>query len=500
MEKMARLREALAEVADLRSAAAVLVWDQRTYMPPGGSEARGRQLSRLSKLAHERFASGEVGELLEGLKSYEESLPYDSDDASLLRLVRRNYEREARLDANFVAELTRHTSDAYAVWARARPADDFEAARPYLERGMELSRRYAEYFPESEHPADPLIEGPDPGMSAASVREVFSQLRERLLPLAGEILSGAPANDSCLRRGYGEAEKFGFAEDVIRRFGYDFERGRQDLTPHPFMIRFANGDVRITTRTAENDLRSPLFPTMHEAGHALYEQNVAPDFDGTPLARGTSMGLHESQSRLWENIVGRGRPFWRFFYPRLQKTFPAQLKDVPMEEFHRAINKVERSLIRTEADEVTYNLHVIMRFDFELDLLEGNMEVRDLPEAWRERMKEDLGVVPTDDRDGCLQDAHWFNGIPGGKFQGYTLGNVMSAQIYDSALDARPEIPNQTASGEFGALRGWLTENIYRHGSKFTADEILQSATGSPLSIEPYMKYLRSKYGELYGI
>ena len=287
---------------------------------------------------------------------------------------------------------------------------------------------------------------------------------------------------------------------MARQIGYDFERGRLDKTPHPFTIEFAVDDVRITTRVDEHNLGDALFSTIHEAGHAMYEQGVRPDFDGTPLGGGTSAGVHESQSRLWENIVGRSRGFWHFYYPRLQAAFPAQLADVPLEAFYRAINKVQPSLIRTDADEITYNLHVMLRFDLELALLEGKLAVADLPEAWRERYAADLGVIPPDDKDGVLQDVHWYGGVVGGVFQGYTLGNIMSGQFYAAALHAHPEIPAEIARGQFGTLLGWLQQNIYRHGSKLTASELIQRVTGGPLSIEPYVRYLRTKYGELYEL
>ena len=286
----------------------------------------------------------------------------------------------------------------------------------------------------------------------------------------------------------------------MKRLGYDFERGRQDKTAHPFQTTFSLGDVRITTRVKEDDLGDALFSTIHEAGHAMYEQGIRRELEATPLAHGTSSGVHESQSRLWENVVGRGRGFWRFFYPKLQSAFPSQLANVSLDVFYRAINRVERSLIRTDADEVTYNLHVMIRFGLELQLLEGKLSVRDLPEAWRERYKSDLGIASPDDRDGVLQDVHWFGGQIGGVFQGYTLGNILSAQFYESARKAQPEIPDQIARGEFGTLHGWLKENIYQHGSKFTANEIVKRATGQELTIEPYIRYLRGKYGELYKL
>jgi carboxypeptidase Taq len=260
------------------------------------------------------------------------------------------------------------------------------------------------------------------------------------------------------------------------------------------------GDVRITTRVKEDDLSDALFSTLHEAGHALYEQGVCRDYEGTPLAGGTSSGVHESQSRLWENLVGRSRGFWTHFYPELQAAFPTQLGQVPLDKFYRAINKVQRSLIRTDADEVTYNLHVMLRFDFELDLLEGRLAVADLPEAWRARFQSDFGIVPPDDRDGVLQDVHWYAGQVGGVFQGYTLGNILSAQFHAAALRAHPEIPGEIGQGEFRSLYGWLKKNVYELGRKFTAAELVERATGGPLSIVPYIEYLRAKYAEIYQL
>ena len=289
-------------------------------------------------------------------------------------------------------------------------------------------------------------------------------------------------------------------ERIIRQFGYDFERGRQDKTHHPFMTKFSLGDVRITTRVKENELGDALFSTMHEAGHAMYEQGIRMDYEGTPLASGTSAGVHESQSRLWENIVGRSRPFWEYWYPQVQATFPEQLGAVTLDTFYRAINKVQRSLIRTDADEVTYNLHVMLRFDLELEMLEGTLEARDLPQAWHERYQSDLGIDPPDDRDGVLQDVHWFGGIVGGVFQGYTLGNIISAQLFEAATQAHPGIHDEIAQGQFGTLHGWFKEQVYQHGRKFTAPELIERVTGGPLRIEPYMRYLRTKYGELYSI
>jgi len=499
--KLKELKTRLVEVNDLKSAAGLLQWDQETYMPPGGAPARARQIATLQRLAHEKFTDAAIGKLLDDLRSYEESLPYDSDEASLIRVTRRDYERAVKVPPPFIARLYDHMSASYQVWAEARPANDFARVRPYLEKTLDLSRQLADFFPGYEHIADPLIDYSDYGMKASTVRAIFTGLREQLVPLVQAITGQPVVDDACLHQTFPEAQQLAFGLEVMKRFGYDFERGRQDKSHHPFTTEFSIGDVRITTRVKENDLGEALFSSMHEAGHAMYEQGVRVDFEGTPLAGGTSSGIHESQSRLWENIIGRGWGFWRFFYPRLQAVFPDQLGSVPLETFYRAINKVEPSLIRTDADEVTYNLYVLLRFDFELELLEGRLAVRDLPEAWRERFRADLDVVPPDDHDGVLQDVHWYGGLIGGAFQGYTLGNIMSAAFFfEVALRAHPEITSETEKGKFGTLHSWLKENIYQHGHKYTPSELIERVTGGPLSVEPYVRYLRDKYGELYGL
>lgn len=498
--KLQALKNKLIEVNDLRSAAALLGWDQTTNMPPGGAKARGRQLATLRRLSHEKFTDPAIGKLLEDLRPYEQSLPEGSDRAGLIRVTRRLYERAVKVPPSFMAERSRHITAAYEVWVKARPANDFAAVQPYLEKTLDLSRQYADFFPGYEHIADPLIEISDYGMTATTIRDLFAELRQQLVPLVRAITAQPPADDACLRQAFPEADQLAFGLEIAKRFGYDLQRGREDKSAHPFTTKFSLGDVRITTRVNENYLGDALFSTMHEAGHAMYEQGICMDYEGTTLARGTSSGVHESQSRLWENMVGRGRDFWEFAYPWLQATFPHQLQSVSLDTFYRAINKVEASLIRTDADEVTYNLHVMMRFDFELALLEGRLAVRDLPEAWRERFQADLGIVPPDDRDGVLQDVHWYGGDIGGAFQGYTLGNIMSAQFFDAAVSAHPEVKDEIRAGQFDTLHSWLKENIYRHGRKFTASQLVERVTGGPMSIEPYIRYLRTKFGELYEL
>lgn len=498
--KRAELLGRLQEINDLGSVAALLNWDQTTYMPPGGAVARGRQLATLQRLAHEKFTDRAIGRLLDDLQPYGESLPYAADDAALLRLTRRKYELATKVPTDFIGGLASHITAAYEVWTQARPANDFARTQPYLEKTLELSRRLADFFPGYEHIADPLIDQADYGMKVSTLRPLFSELRGLLMPLVQTISEQKMADDHCLNQPFPEDEQLAFGLAIIKAFGYDFERGRQDKTYHPFMTKFSLGDVRITTRVKPDDLSEALFSTMHEAGHALYEQGIDPKFEGTPLAEGTSSGVHESQSRLWENIVGRSLGFWQHYYPKLQTAFPAQLGQVPLDTFYRAINKVQRSLIRTDADEVTYNLHVLIRFELEVALLEGKLAVADLPDAWQEEYASKLGISAPNDSDGVLQDVHWFGGLIGGAFQGYTIGNVLAAQFYAAALRAHPEIPNEITQGEFSTLHTWLRENVYQHGSKFTTTEIVQQATGEPLNVTHYANYLHTKFGALYEL
>ena len=380
-QKLQDLKTCLLEINDLNSAAALLNWDQSTYMPPGGVAARGRQMATLSRLGHEKFIDPAVGKLLNDLQAYGESLPYDSDDASLIRVTRRSYEKATKVPPALMAAFYQHSAAAYQTWTEARPNNDFTAVQANLQKTLDYSRQIANCFPGYDHIADPLIDMVDEGMKAESVREVFAGLREQIVPIAQAITSQPLAHNSCLHETYPAAEQLAFGKTIITEYGFDFRRGRQDMTHHPFMTKFALGDVRITTRVKENNLNEALFSTLHEAGHAMYELGIKMDLDGSPLATGTSSGVHESQSRLWENLVGRSRGFWIHYYPKIQQAFPRQLSDVEMDTFYRAINRVERSLIRTDADEVTYNLHVMIRFDLELALLEGSLAIQDLPEA-----------------------------------------------------------------------------------------------------------------------
>jgi carboxypeptidase Taq len=495
---LAELKRRLSEIYDLKAANSVLTWDQATYMPKGGAIARGRQAAILKRLAHERSVDPALGRLIDRLERDAKKL--SSGDASLIRVARRDFERAAKVPAEHVARAKAHDAASYNAWTVARPANDFGAMVPFLERTLDLSREYATFFAPSNHIADPLIDEADEGMTAATIQCLFAGLRRELTALVRTVCDQPPPDDRCLRGPFDEASQLRFALSVATHMGYDLERGRLDKTYHPFCTKFGAGDVRITTRVRRNDISDALFSTVHEAGHAIYEQGVNPAYEGTPLGRGIMSGIHESQSRLWENVVARSRQFWEHYFPVLRQTFPDRLGSVPLETFYRAINKVTPSLIRTDADELTYNFHIMLRFDLELKLLDSTLRVKDLPEAWRAGMQAELGVAPTDDRDGCLQDVHWFSERIGGEFQGYTIGNILSAQFFAAAINAHPQIVSEIARGQFDTLRGWLTDNLYHYGQALTPEEIVTRATGSPMTLAPYLTYLRTKYSELYQL
>src|SRR5215203_4188369 len=489
------LRDRLATVSDLNSAAALLHWDQETYMPPGGVPLRAEQLSTMRRLAHEMLVSEETRRLL----GPAEPPDPDTEEHALLRLARRDHDRAARLPARLVAELSRARSLAQPVWARARAESDWDAFAPQLERILVLVRESAEHLGYEEHPYDALLDLYEPGTKTSLLRKMFDGLKVDLVPMIQRL----PSDEDRSRPLYGtfdEDKQEAFGREIITAFGYDWSRGRQDRVVHPFCIPLGGPeDVRITTRFEESWLSPALFATMHEAGHALYEQGVDPPYSRTPLAGGTSMGVHESQSRLWENLVGRSLGFWGHYYPLLQESFPDALGDVDPETFYRAINEAKPSEIRVEADELTYNLHILLRFELEIELLDGGLSVAGLPDAWNAKMEEYLGLRPASAAKGVLQDVHWSAGLFG-YFPTYSIGNVLSVQLFEAAVARHPEIAGQIGDGEFGTLLGWLQENIYRHGSRYDPEDLIERATGRTLDPEPYLRYLKTKFGELYGL
>jgi carboxypeptidase Taq len=487
------LRRLLAEIADLERAQAVLEWDTEVWMPPRGENSRAVQLATLEAVIHERWRSDRIGELLDEAAPHVESLPEDSDDACLVRFTRRKWERKRKVPPALAAELAKVQVEAYQAWVKARDEDDFPSFRPWLERAIELTQRWIECFAPYDDLYDVALDENEEGMSTEQVRAIFDALRPELTAL---VAAHEAAGEDELPPGpYPIAAQDALSRELIHRFGASWDAFRLDETVHPFEISFGLGDVRLTTRYGEDDLMS-LFTAMHECGHGLYEYGVSPTLDRTPLCGGVSAAVHESQSRLWENVVGRSLPFLRWFYPRLQNAFPDRLGDVSLERFHRIVNRSKRSYIRVDADETSYGLHVMLRFELERELLSGRLAVKDLPEAWNTRFHELLGLEVPSDRLGVLQDSHWA-GISFGYFPTYLLGSVLSVQIWEKAREAIPDLDEQIERGDFSELHGWLRENLYSLGSKFTPAETIRRVVGGPIDPEPYLRYLRGKLSAL---
>jgi carboxypeptidase Taq len=492
-ERYAELRRRLGEIEDLRTASELLYWDQTVMMPPVGAGVRAEQLSTLERVSHEFFAADEIGALLEELRGYEESQPYDSDEASLIRVTRRDWEKARRVPAELAAEIAKLASEGEEVWAKARQDSDYELFRPVLDRTLELKHRYLACFEPYDDLYDPLLDDFEPGLKTPEVREVFGTLKEALVPLIAEV--GWEGDDDFMRGPFPEAKQREMSLRIIERFGYTPQQFRLDKTVHPFAASSGTQDIRLTTRYSESDLTS-LFTAMHECGHGIFEHGVSPTLERTPLCHGASSAFHESQSRLWENVVGRSRPFWQFFYPQLQGTFPDVLGDVELDRFHQAVNRVRPSYIRVDSDEATYGLHIILRFELEQELLSGSLSTTDLPDAWNERFREYLGIDVPEDRLGVLQDVHWSAGLFG-YFPTYALGNVIGLQIWERVCAELPDLDEQFARGEFDPLHEWLREHVYRHGRKFMPHELLERVVGGGIDAAPYVRYLREKFGAL---
>jgi carboxypeptidase Taq len=498
-EKFNQLKEILAEIADLEFTASLLEWDQKTYMPPKGDQDRGYQLATLERLAHTRFTSDQVGRLLEDLKSYAAQLPLDSDEARLIKVTARKYRKNVKVSSEWVSTYSQASAIAYSAWIGARANDDFTSFLPLLEKIVDLRRAYADFFAPYDHVYDPLLDNYETGMKTKDVIDIFRALRPQQVALLKKIAASPQVEDAFLHQAFDEKKQWDFGVDVITKFGYDWQRGRQDFSPHPFTTHFGPDDVRITTRIMPDFFSSALFGTIHESGHALYEQGIDPALRRSPLDTAASLGMHESQSRLWENLVGRSLPFWKYFYPRLQQAFPSQLGNVDLMTFYKGINKVQPSMIRVDADEATYNLHIMLRMDLEIALMEGSLQAKDLPEAWNARMQEYLGLTPIDDSNGVLQDVHWSGGMIG-YFTTYALGNLISVQLWECIQKDIPDLPRQIEQGQFMTLLGWLREKIHRHGAKFEPQELVEQVTGSKITPAPYMRYLEHKFGEIYEL
>ncbi len=498
-EKLQALKDELAVYMDLYYASAVLGWDQETNMPPGGAQARADQGATLSELAHRRITDDKIGRLLDDLKAYEESLDFDSDDASLIRVTRREYEKRVKVPAELVAEISRAGALGIEAWKEARSKSDFSIFEAPLQKLIELKMQYAECFAPYENIYDPLLDEFEAGVDYKQISAVFAGLKPELVKLVAAIGENLDAvDDSPVRGEFTDEAQVAFGRMVAEDIGFDFERGRLDLSAHPFTTSFSHDDVRITTRTLPDFLPSCLMSIIHEAGHGLYEQGSSPAFYRTPLAGGMSMAIHESQSRFWENIIGRSRPFWEHYAPALIEAFP-QLEGLDAETIYRGFNKSQPSFIRVEADEVTYGLHIILRFELENDLFNGRVEAGDLPKEWNGRFEEYLGLVPPNDAMGVLQDVHWSQALFG-YFPDYLLGTILSVQLWDQLKKDVPGAVEKVRQGEFAEILGWHRKNVHQNGSKFTLPELTERALGGPLDWQPYMDYLNAKFGELYGL
>ena len=498
-DKFKKLNRLLEEILDLNNAAALLAWDQQVNMPPGGAADRGAQLATLNSLAHIKFTSEEIGQLLEALGPYAAELDPDSDTARLIQVTERDYKLATHVPPDHVARRARLLTAARQSWVEARRETNFSIFQPYLQEIMGLNQEYVSFFAPYEHVYDPLLDQFEPGMKTREVKKIFETLRPQQVTLLQTLKEFPQVDDRFLHQPFEPDKQWAFGEKVIDKFGYDWDRGRQDLSPHPFTTSFGLGDVRITTRIQENFFNPAFFATLHECGHALYNQGFSPEIARTRLARGASLAIHESQSRMWENLVGRSRPFWETFYADLQHTFPTQLGDVDFERFFKGINKVEPSLIRVEADEATYNLHIMLRLELEIALMEGTLAVKDLPEAWNQGMQDYLGLTPPDDGVGVLQDIHWSEGLMG-YFSTYALGNLISLQLWERINKDIPDLPAHIRQGNFVPLLEWVREHIHRHGAKYKPQELVERVTGARITPEPYIRYLNEKYAEIYNL
>jgi len=505
------LRERLSELADIEGAASLLAWDQQTMMPAGGAPARADQLATLERLHHERLTAPEVGGWLEAIGASaggagEDHTPASDPsvaadrDVALMRVARRDRDKALRVPGSLLAELARAGSHGQLAWMEARAANDLGALLPHLRTLIDLRRRYIECFPEFDHPYDALLDDYEPEMRTARLRAVFAELRDGLVPLVAAIADARAAGHAPrpLEGPFPEGGQRRVLAEVLARTGLDPARFRLDDSAHPFSIGVALDDQRITTRYAEDSLES-LFAGLHEFGHALYESQISPDLARTPLCAAVSLGIHESQSRLWENMIGRGLPFCEFVLPHLVASFPDALGDFGPAELHRRVNVVRPTLIRTEADEVTYSLHVIVRFELEVELFEGTLEPAGLPERWNERMHSYLGVEVPDDAHGVLQDIHWSGGAFG-YFPTYALGNLIAAQLWAGLRADLPGLDDRVAAGDFEALREWLGLHVHRYGRMFTPAQTLQRAVGAELDPKPFLDYLWRKHAGIHAL
>lgn len=498
------LQECIAAVNDVLNATSVLTWDSRTMMPEGGAETRGHQIATLTRIARDLLLSVETQNALEAAERAVESLPDDAAERRMVAQTRHAVEHHRSIPASLIQERAALRTVAQAAWIEARAKSEFSIFAPYLTKTVELSRTYADCIGWSEHPYDAMVSIYEPGETAASLKTLFGELRAGILPILRAAMSRPAPRSDFLFRDYPEEGQRSFGLSLAKKLGYDLRRGRLDTTVHPFEVSFTRNDVRITTRYTRNYLPASIFGTAHETGHGLYEQGVDPAYTRTTLATdlvglyavgGTSFGAHESQSRLWENHIVRSRTFWDLHFPELQKVFAEQLGDVSAEEFYHAVTRVEPGFIRVEADELTYDLHIMLRTDIECALMDGSLPVSDLPEAWNAAVKRDLGLDVPNDTRGVLQDVHWSTGYIG-SFPTYTIGNIMGAQMMDTLRKQDSSLDDAISVGDYSSLAEALSTRIWQHGRRFSRDELLVRETGRKLDPVPYIAYLQGKYAQ----
>ena len=490
----------MASLADLRNAAQLLDWDQHTMMPPRGAPARAETVATVQRISHEMFVSDETGRLIEGAANFLNGAPTGSDEAALVRVTRRRWEKARRVPSKLAADLARASSVGHQAWVVARERSDFAGFVPYLERNVELVRWYIDCFDNFDCPYDVLLDDYEPGGRTSDVARLFEELKSELRPLIAVVGEHADrVDDSVLHGEFPVDGQRQLVRWLLEQMGFDRSAWRIDDAVHPFATSFSNHDVRITTRWDESFLPTSVYGAMHECGHGLYEEGVAQSLQRSPLGHAESLGLHESQSRLWENMVGRGRPFCGVLAPRIANVFGGAVSGLDGETLYRAVNRVVPSLIRVEADEVTYGLHIVLRFELEQELVEGRLAIRDLPEAWNARYKDYLGVDVPDDAHGVLQDVHWAAGLIG-YFPTYALGNLIAGQMFARANADLPDLDVQIGSGDLHGLREWLREHVHRHGAKFSSDELLNRLVGGPIAVGPFVEYLKAKLGHVYDL
>lgn len=490
------LENQLNEISIIKSSIALMEWDRALNLPNDGFDSRGKQIAGLEKYAHTLLTSEDYGNLINACLENKHL-----DFNGILPVLKSDFEKALKVPADFSEKVSLHINKSYEAWKKARSVNEFNIISDILKETIQLSLEMSDYLksPGNLSPLDPLIDRVEPGLTVAKLQPIFITLRNALIPLIQQSLDSQKNNykpnaQIMLKHHYPTSGQLLFGKKLIEKIGFNFNKGRLDPNDHPFMIRIGNSDIRIAYNTNENDLSEVIFGTLHESGHAIYEQGISSKFEGTPLAKGTSSGVHESQSRLWENILGRSLNFWKSFYPQLQSTFPAQLKGVPIEEFYQSINYVQPSLIRMDADELTYNLHVMIRFGLEADLLENRLDVKDLPDAWADHYKTELGVTPNDLSTGVLQDVHWFDGLIGGNFQSYTIGNILSAQFYSAAQKEIQNLDEKISNGDFIPICNWLNQNIHQYGRLIDGQKLLLKVTGKDIDPGDYINYLKTKY------